>query len=54
MSLLQKKALVELTQTLLTQLDVPNPDALLALLEDLLKVDSGEATGAAGPQHRHL
>lgn len=40
----------------LTQLDVAHPDALLALLQDLLKVDAGEAAGAARHQdgcHAH-
>lgn len=35
-----------------TQLNVADPDALLALLQDLLEVDAGEAAGAARHQNR--
>lgn len=37
--------------SLLTQLDVTDPDALFAFLQDLLKVDAGKAAGAARHQH---
>lgn len=41
---------------ILTQLDVADPDALFTFLQDLLKVNTSEATGAAGHQdgyHAH-
>lgn len=34
-----------------TQLNVADPDALLGLFEDLLKVNTSKATGEAGKQH---
>lgn len=44
---------VKHTETWLTQLDITDPDALLGLLQDFLKVNTCEATGDAGHQHGH-
>lgn len=38
---------------ILTQLDVADPDALFTFLQDFLKVNTSEATGAAGHQDGH-